>query len=65
MSEAEILEAYRLAFIAANPGEAPPKITYRGNGWYSVAGRLGKRRLREFEEWTERLNARSSTVTPQ
>jgi hypothetical protein len=63
MTEAEILEAYRLAFLAANPGKDLPKITYRGNGWYSVEGRE-KRRLKDIAEWTDRLNARhSSPVT--
>lgn len=49
---------YREAFRAANPGKEPPSIMYHGRGWYKIGDRGPLRRLRDFVEWTERLEQR-------
>ena len=55
------LEAYFAAYRRANPGQEPPRVHYRGHGWYGVEGRENRRR-KDFEAWTETLNKR---VVPQ
>jgi hypothetical protein len=54
-----VLGRYRRAFLAAN-GHAPPQIIDKGRGWFKMVGYGPMRRLRDFEEWSDRLERRVS-----